>query len=354
MRRSPGTDADACALDLPQGRTVETEDAHQPLQLGRSFGRFFAPTGLFNAFRMKPFLPKEAQMQKVSTLTCVWENAVARNGCDQPLLINQVRLLRLIYWHVILKARTFKKRDEQVSKSWRNCVLHLFHGLRKLRMNRERSLWGAGCAQFNKFNKSGQHCAAKPLRIIDFTIIWLESLNSTTTRLYCAFCPDKRCVETDSVEVRACLESFVSGGDRKRALWQITDASFSAHVAWSLFDLVPRCVCLLWWLACVRLCVGRVGVLPGLNPEWLGLKLRFAQINGRESKAGRSHSLLLFGIYQQPEYDFLFCTMSLHIWDRTCEWNCISLCSDLSNNRLLVPRAAASVTTEMTSKKCSS
>lgn len=62
---------------------------------------------------------------------------------------------------VILKVGTFKKRDEQVSKSRRNCVLHLFHGLRKLRMNRERSLLGAGCAQFSKFNKSRQNYAAK-------------------------------------------------------------------------------------------------------------------------------------------------------------------------------------------------
>lgn len=31
------------AVDLPQGRTVEPEDAHQALQLGRSFVRFFSP-----------------------------------------------------------------------------------------------------------------------------------------------------------------------------------------------------------------------------------------------------------------------------------------------------------------------
>lgn len=64
MRRSPGTDVDAYALDLPQGRTVEPEDAHQALQLGRSFGRIFSLAGLFDGFRMKPRLPKEAQIKR--------------------------------------------------------------------------------------------------------------------------------------------------------------------------------------------------------------------------------------------------------------------------------------------------
>lgn len=50
MRRSPGTDVDAYALDLPQGRTVKPEDAHQALQLGRSFGRFLSPLVYLTAF----------------------------------------------------------------------------------------------------------------------------------------------------------------------------------------------------------------------------------------------------------------------------------------------------------------
>lgn len=196
-----------------------------------------------------------------------WENAVVRNVCDQPKLISQFRILTLCLRKydvlVNLKVGTFKKRDEQVSRSWRNCVLHLFHGLRKLRMNRERSLLGAGCApsliNIDKCTLQSQ------LRIMHFAIIWWESLNFTTTRMCFVFC--KRCVETDSLEV-ACLESFVPVCDRKRALWQITDASFRAHVAWSLFDLVPRCVCLLWWLASVRLTVVKVGGPAGVQ-TWL-------------------------------------------------------------------------------------
>lgn len=125
--------------------------------------------------------------------------------------------------------------------------------------------WGLAAHHWASLINIDKFTLQSRLRIMHFTIIWGESLNFTSTGMCCVFC--KRCAETDSLVV-ACLESFVPVCDRKRALWQITDASFRAHVAWSLFDLVPRCVCLLWWLASVRLTVVKVGGPAGVQ-TWL-------------------------------------------------------------------------------------
>lgn len=181
----------------------------------------------------------------------------------------------------MLKVGTFKKRDEQVSKSKRNGVLDLFHGLRKLRMNRERSLLGAGCAQFSNFNKSRQKYAAKSIEnyLLYHHLIRVTEFHNDSVVL---------CVlpwQTVSWGYELAWSHLFLSAIGKGRCDRLLTPRFSAHVAWSLFDLVPWCVCLLWWLACVRLCVVRVGVRRGLNPEWFGLKLRFAQINGSESKA---------------------------------------------------------------------
>lgn len=127
MRRSPGTDVDAYALDLPQGRTVEPEDAHQALQLGRSFGRFLSSLVYLTAFEWSPACQRRHKSKGeyrelwLAFGGWFWENAVVRNVCDQPKLISQFRILTLCLRKydvlVNLKVGTFKKQDEQVSRS---------------------------------------------------------------------------------------------------------------------------------------------------------------------------------------------------------------------------------------------
>lgn len=154
--------------------------------------------------------------------------------------------------------------------------------------------WGLGAHHLASLTNLDKITLQSRLRIMYFTIIWLESLNFTTNRLYCVFCPCKRCMETDSLVVRACLESFVPVCDRKRALWQITDASFSAHVAWSLFDLVPRCVYLLWWLACVCAFVCGEGGGPAAVKTciiWFKVKIRTNKWKWKQSKEYHSSTV---------------------------------------------------------------
>lgn len=161
---------------------------------------------------------------------------IQRNCCsqkrpDQQWLINPVLLLALRFWKynafLILKVG---RQHEQLAKSY---------------MGEKKSVFciclmvctSCGWAVSAVFWGLGAHNFSSLTNLEDNTQRWkvdrgfcrlpsVDSLDFTTTWICCMFCPYKGCVEPDSLVVRACLESFVPVGDRKRALWQITDASF--------------------------------------------------------------------------------------------------------------------------------
>lgn len=150
------------------------------------------------------------------------------------------------------------------------------------------------------------------LGILHFTIIRLKSPNFTATRLYCAFCPCKRCVESYSLVVRAgshlSLPAIGKGRCDRLLTPRLVHTSPGVCLIWSHGVSVCRGDC----HVCVCVCVERVGVRPELKPESFGLKLRLAQINGRcllESTSDHNRILLLSFFL----FIYLFFAMFLHV-----------------------------------------